>query len=117
MLAVHPIRYEFLAVRARECHDLRADGVNGQHSSRTDHPHNTATFVAPVLTHPKGRLRPLRGFKTPAGARVLCAGHAFLRNLRGGFDDLGWLVETTTSSPVPPVVRAWDALTGALLAR
>jgi hypothetical protein len=34
-------------------------------------------------------LRPLRGFKTLSGARVLCRAHAFLRNLRGGFDDLG----------------------------
>jgi IS6 family transposase len=38
--------------------------------------------------HRKGRLRPTRGFKTLAGARVLCRGHAFLRNLRGGFYDL-----------------------------
>jgi IS6 family transposase len=35
--------------------------------------------------HLKGRVRPMRGFKTLAGARVLCRGHAFLRNLRGGF--------------------------------
>jgi len=42
--------------------------------------------------HLKGRLRPTRGFKTLAGARVLCRGHAFLRNLRGGLHDLGdWL--------------------------
>jgi len=34
--------------------------------------------------HLQGRLRPTRGFKTLAGARVLCRGHAFLRNLRGG---------------------------------
>jgi IS6 family transposase len=33
--------------------------------------------------HLKGRLRPLRGFKTLAGARVLCRAHAFIRNLRG----------------------------------
>ena len=34
--------------------------------------------------HRKGRLRPTRGCKTLSGARVLCRGHAFLRNLRGG---------------------------------
>jgi hypothetical protein len=31
----------------------------------------------------------MRGFKTLAGVRVVCRGHAFLRNLRGGFYDLG----------------------------
>ncbi len=47
--------------------------------------------------HRKGRLRPLRGFKTRAGARVLCRAHAFLRNLRGGFYDLGTLVDGVAS--------------------
>ena len=65
--------------------------------------------------HPKGRLRPLRGFKTLAGARVLCRGHAFLRNLRGGFYDQERLVDTVVPSPQPPVVQAWVALTGTLL--
>ena len=32
--------------------------------------------------HLQGRPRPLRGFKTLAGARVLCRGHALRRNLR-----------------------------------
>ncbi|MGN6359644.1 MAG: IS6 family transposase [Thermomicrobiales bacterium] len=67
--------------------------------------------------HLKGRLRPTRGFKTLAGARVLCAGHAFLRNLRGGFFDLGRQVDATVLAPQPPVVRAWAALTGLLLGR
>jgi transposase-like protein len=67
--------------------------------------------------HLKGRLRPMRGFKTLAGARVLCRGHAFLRNLRGGFYDLGQLVDATVLAPQPPVVRAWAALTGTLLGR
>jgi hypothetical protein len=67
--------------------------------------------------HLKGRLRPLRGFKTLAGARVLCRGHAFLRNLRAGFYDLGRLADVTVPAPLPRVVRAWATLTGALLGR
>jgi hypothetical protein len=58
----------------------------------------------------------------PAGtaapdARVLYRGHAFLRNLRGGGDDLGRLVNAVALSPQPPVVQAWAALTGVLLGR
>jgi transposase-like protein len=67
--------------------------------------------------HLKGRLHPTRGFKTLAGARVLCRGHAFLRNLRGGFYDLGQLVDGLALAPQLPVVQAWAALTGALLGR
>lgn len=66
--------------------------------------------------HLKGRLRPLRGFKTLAGARVLCAGHAFLRNLGGGYYDLGRRIGIV-ASPQPPVVQAWAVLTGSLLGR
>src|SRR3954447_7925523 len=51
--------------------------------------------------HLKGRLRPTRGFKTLAGARVLCRGHAFLRNLRDGFYDLGRPVDAVALSPQP----------------
>jgi transposase-like protein len=65
--------------------------------------------------HLKGRLRPMRGFKTLAGARVLCRAHAFLRNLRGHFYDLGQPAEAAMASPLPPVVRAWDVLTAELL--
>ena len=65
--------------------------------------------------HLKGRLRPTRGFKTLTGARVLCRGHAFLRNLRGGFYDLEQLVATEAIAPQPPVVQAWAALTATLL--
>lgn len=67
--------------------------------------------------HLKGRLRPTRGFKTLTGARVLCAGHAFLRNLRGGFYDFERLVGAVAIVPQPPVVRAWTALTATLLGR
>ncbi len=64
--------------------------------------------------HLKGRLRGTRGFKTLAGARVLCRGHAFLRNVRGGCYDLGRLVDATAASRLPLVLRAWDALTADL---
>ena len=67
--------------------------------------------------HLKGRLRSTRGFKTLAGARVLCRRHAFLRNLRGGCYDLGRLVNATGLVPQPPVVQAWAAITGLLLGR
>ncbi len=66
--------------------------------------------------HLKGRLYPTRGFKTLAGARVLCAGHAFLRNLRGGFYDLTQRTAAQTWS-ASPVCRIWDVLTAELSAR
>jgi hypothetical protein len=59
----------------------------------------------------------MRGFKTLAGARVLCRAHAFLPNLRAGFYELGHLIDAATSPPQPPVVRAWAALTSTLLGR
>ncbi len=67
--------------------------------------------------HLKGRLRPVRGFKALAGARVLCRGHALLRNLRGGFYELGRPADAVAATPQPSVVRAWNALTGILLGR
>jgi transposase-like protein len=67
--------------------------------------------------HLEGRLRPPRGFRTPAGARVLCRAHAFLRNRRGGFYDPGHLVDAVAVPPPPPVVQTWAALTGTLLGR
>jgi len=36
----------------------------------------------------KRRLRPMRGIKTDAGARVVTAGHAFMQNLRRGHYEL-----------------------------
>ena len=59
----------------------------------------------------------MRGLKTLAGARAFCRAHAFLRNLRGHFYDLACLADSASPSPVPPVVRAWDALIATLLAR
>ncbi len=65
--------------------------------------------------HLKGRLHPVRGFKTLAGARVLCRGHAFLRTLRGGGYDLERLIGGVPLLPAPAAVQAWAALTGVLL--
>ena len=42
--------------------------------------------------HLKGRTRPMRGFKTERGARIICRGHGFLRNLHTSFYDLGGTV-------------------------
>ncbi len=67
--------------------------------------------------HLQGRPRPTRGFKTLAGARVLCRAHAFLRNLHGGFYEREHPVDAVAVPPQPPVVRAWAALTGVLLER
>ena len=39
--------------------------------------------------HLKGRTRSMRGFQTLPCAQVVCAVHAFMRNLRNGFYDLG----------------------------
>lgn len=64
--------------------------------------------------HLKGRLRPMRGFKTLAGARVFCRAHAFLRNLRGQFYDLGRRV-AAAARPVPPAAQAGNTLTSILL--
>jgi hypothetical protein len=65
--------------------------------------------------HLKGRLRGTRRLETLTGTRVLSQVHAFVRSLRGHCSDLGRLVGGTTASPVPPVLRAWDALTADLL--
>jgi IS6 family transposase len=66
--------------------------------------------------HLKGRIRGMRGFKTLAGARVLCRAHAFLRNLRGGFYDLASTIAMAEPRHGAGVARAWDALTASLLA-
>jgi transposase, IS6 family len=67
--------------------------------------------------HLKGRVRAMRGFTTLTGAGVFCRAHAFVRNLRLGFYDLGDVVSAAASSPVPLAMRAWDTLTADLLGR
>ena len=52
-----------------------------------------------------------------AGARVLCRGHAFPRNLRGGSRELGQPIDTTVFTRRPPVERARAALTAAFPGR
>ena len=66
--------------------------------------------------HLKGRVHSMRGFKTLVGARVLCRAHAFVRNLRGHVYDLGQSLDSESATSLPPLLRAWDALTAALLA-
>ena len=61
--------------------------------------------------HLKGRTRSMRGFQTLPCAQVVCAGHAFMRNLRGGFYDLGVPDGETRRPQAPHLVRAWDELT------
>jgi transposase-like protein len=66
--------------------------------------------------HLKGRTRPMRGFKTLPCAQVVCQGHGFMRNLRGGFYDLGVPGGKVNLPQSPRLVRAWDELTLALAA-
>ena len=57
----------------------------------------------------KGRVRPMRRFKTPTTAGRFCRGHALVRNLSRGFSDL--------ASDAPPRLRlatAWAALAATL---
>ncbi len=52
----------------------------------------------------KRRLRPMRGLKTDASARVFTAGHAFVQNLRGGAPTAPAAAETAWRLPmvIPP---------------
>lgn len=67
--------------------------------------------------HLKGRLHPVRGSTALAGARALCRAHAYLRNLRAHFYDLGQPVDAASLAPMSPLVRAWDALAADLRGR
>jgi transposase-like protein len=66
--------------------------------------------------HLKGRTRSMRGFQTLPCAQVVCAGHGFMRNLRGRFYDLGVPGGDQRLPQTPHLVRAWDELTRALAA-
>lgn len=66
--------------------------------------------------HLKGRTRSMRGFQTLPCAQVVCAGHGFMRNLRGGFYDLGGAGGEARRRQALRLVRAWDELTLTLAA-
>ncbi len=59
--------------------------------------------------HLKGRIRPMRRFKTSDGASNFCRGHALLRNLACGFSTL-----TAHITPRLRVATAWKVLTACL---
>lgn len=65
--------------------------------------------------HLKGRTRSMRGFKTERGARIICRGHGFLRNLRAGFYELGRTATGERHRAALRLSRAWTALTTVLL--
>jgi transposase-like protein len=64
----------------------------------------------------KQRYRPMRGFQTGDGAHTVCGGHGFIRNLAGGFYDLGREPDVPGLPPRPLLLRAWEDLTLELLA-
>lgn len=59
--------------------------------------------------HLKGRVRPMRSFKTLGGASNFCRGHALIRNLRQDFSSL-----TATIAAPLRLAAAWSALTATL---
>ncbi|MDP9317005.1 MAG: transposase [Chloroflexota bacterium] len=61
--------------------------------------------------HLKGRTRSMRGFQTLPCAQVVCQGHGFMSNLRGGFYDIGGPRGNQRRSQAPCLVRAWNELT------
>ncbi len=75
--------------------------------------HRTSNYLNNGLErdhqHLKGRLRPMRWFKTRGGASNFCRGHALIRNLRQGFSSL----TVTVASPLR-LASAWCALAATL---
>jgi transposase-like protein len=61
--------------------------------------------------HLKGRTRSMRGFQTLPCAHIVCVRHAFMRNLRNGFYDVGSAVGDANLPAAPRLVHAWDDLT------
>jgi transposase-like protein len=57
----------------------------------------------------KRRLRPMRGLKTDAGARVVIVGHAFVQNVRRGHYELA-----VGEPPNTPLAVAFDELARAI---
>lgn len=64
--------------------------------------------------HLKGRYRPMRGFKQPRCAQIVCAGHGFMRNLRDGFYRLGFVWRGPGLPHPPRLLTAWQELTAVL---
>jgi hypothetical protein len=58
----------------------------------------------------------MRGFQAGGSAQTVCAGHRFIRNLAGGFYDLGLEPDVPGVPPLPLLLRAWEDLTLDLLA-
>ena len=61
--------------------------------------------------HLKGRHGSIRGFKTLPGARTVCPGHGFVRNLRDGFYRLGVIMVDPRIPRSPRLMLAWGAST------
>ncbi len=59
--------------------------------------------------HLKGRVRPMRRFKTTASASTFCRGHTAIRNLARGFSEL-----TATIAPRLWLATAWSGLAAIL---
>ena len=59
--------------------------------------------------HLKGRIRPMRRFKTTGGARNFCRGHALIRNLARGHASLA-----AEAAPRVRLATAWSALAATL---
>jgi len=66
--------------------------------------------------HLKGRTRPMRGFKTDCGARIVCRGQGCMRNLRAGCYDVGTAASEERHRAALRVSQAWAAVTTVLLA-
>ena len=57
-----------------------------------------------VFQHFKGCLAATRGFKTLSGARALCRASTFIRNLRGGYYEIGPAAGVATAPLVSPLL-------------
>jgi transposase-like protein len=81
--------------------------------------HVTGTLVQQRIErdhqHLKGRTRPMRGFQTDRGARIVCRGHGCLRNLRAGFYELGGEVADVAHRQAARLTQAWTELIRMLL--
>ncbi|GEM_PF-3816820 len=52
----------------------------------------------------------MRGFQTLPCAQVVCAGHAFMRNLRNGFYNMNSAGHEARRPQALRLVRAWNEL-------